>query len=132
VEVDERRQREAVVAPGRLGLLEVDEVGVGCRVPDALRERTGQLAERAAQSPEARGPRARWLDVDELDGQVGWHLAAGRELPPRGDRVHVDPVRAQSAQQPDRGLAGRAAFGQRRLGEDDERAHGRDRDGSPG
>jgi hypothetical protein len=37
--------------------------------------------------------------------------------------VHVDPVLHQAAQEPDRGSARRAALGQRRLGQDDERAH---------
>ena len=42
---------------------------------------------------------------------------------PRRERVHVEPVFDQAAEQPDRSLAGRAALGERQLREDDERFH---------
>ena len=122
VDVHERRLRHPVVAPGRLRLLQVDEVGRLRGLTNAGHElRSRHLAARAPEplQPSA-NPAGRRLDGNDLHRQVGGGLSRFGEVLARCQPAHLDAVRRQSAQKPDRSPAGGAAFGQRRLCEHDE------------
>ena len=119
----ERGKREPVVAPGGLGLLEVQDVRVRDRLAHPRGEGSaGKLSDRPPQAPEARRPGARRLDIDELDRQVGGDVARNREAPPRRHGVELDAVLAEPSQQADGRLPGCAALRQRRLRQDEQRA----------
>ena len=122
--MDERRRRDVLIAPRRLGLLEVHDVDHARRFPHALGEGAAKLPARPPQAVEL-PPQAgrRRLHVDDLDGKAGRRLAGLREVLPRGERPHVDSVRHQPAQETDCDAARSASLRQRRLGEDDEHAH---------
>ena len=123
VEVDQGGGLHAVVAPGRVRLLEVDHVDLGCELAHA----TGEVASTEVPSRpphplrEASWSVPHWLGADELDRKIGRWLPDEELL--GGQGMGLDAVSGEPSEEPDRAATRRTAFRQRRRGQHDEHLH---------
>ena len=128
VDVDERRRRDALVAPRRLGLLEVDDVRVAGRLPDDGLRTARRPARRRAAGSRCRRARqgAGRLDVHDLDRQVGAAPRRRRRSCRRAAIARTStPCPCSPRSSPIAVFPGAPPSGQRRLGQDEQDAHRR-------